>query len=787
MTRKSLGTLTVDLIARAGGFIQGMDKAERHSAEWRRSVERDLKTISTAAKTTAVAIGATLVGSVTALTKSGLDTVDAQATLAKSLGTTYDSITQLNAAFSDGGIDDFEGSLNRLNRRLGAAELGRGAALKTVQELNLNLTELSKLDAAERVAVIADRIKAVAKNSQQAARFAQDLGFEQKEAAQFFLEGGDAIRKAADHVRDYGLSLSEVDVAKVQIAAGSFVDIGDATQAASQQLAVAFAPAIVTVNDLIKEMILNYVSATEEADSFADVAIKGFAFVADAADGVVRVVNVIGVVLGGLAAAAVNDMKALGQAINNGAREIAAGVLNFVPFGGSLAEQLLMGRSGSAEATAAGTTAIFSAMRADIDAILLAPMPSNNILERYQEAVEDLQEQAEKQVAAQEKQRIGWEAINTSVGSTAKTYLELKAIYDKVAAAQLAYNKQTQEIADSTASATEKTELVALAQKKLNEAINGSKKSYIEVKAQYDAATAAAVDYQKAVEAITESSATYEEQLELIAYAQQNFDASLAELEEKDYWTKWLEGAEEALTTFNDLAANVYESFTANFGNAFESMIMDASSLKDAIGGLAIAMTRSIVNALGQMAAQWLVYQVVTKAANKGAAASAAGVMTASAIGAQQLAAANSYASAAAIPFTGWIQAPAAAAGALAATSPFVAGASAAANSIVGMAHDGIDSIPSEGTWLLDKGERVVDSRTNQDLKDFLKDTEGRGQGVTIYINAIEDRERAGEIEEEDGEAQNEKVINIFVSDLVNDGKSAQALQSKFGLSTRGF
>ena len=214
---------------------------------------------------------------------------------------------------------------------------------------------------------------------------------------------------------------------------------------------------------------------------------------------------------------------------------------------------------------------------------------------------------------------------------------------------------------------------------------------------------------------------------------------------------------------------------------------MDASSLKDAIGGLAIAMTRSIVNALGQMAAQWLVYQVVTKAANKGAAASAAGVMTASAIGAQQLAAANAYASAAAIPFTGWIQAPAAAAGALAATSTFVAGASAAANSIVGMAHDGIDSIPSEGTWLLDKGERVVDSRTNQDLKDFLKDTEGNGQGFTIYINAIEDRERAGEIEEEDGEAQNEKVINIFISDLVNDGKSAQALQSKFGLSTRGF
>lgn len=37
-----------------------------------------------------------------------------------------------------------------------------------------------------------------------------------------------------------------------------------------------------------------------------------------------------------------------------------------------------------------------------------------------------------------------------------------------------------------------------------------------------------------------------------------------------------------------------------------------------------------------------------------------------------------------------------------------------------GMAHDGMDYIPKEGTWLLDKGERVVDSRTNADLKSYL-------------------------------------------------------------------
>jgi len=40
---------------------------------------------------------------------------------------------------------------------------------------------------------------------------------------------------------------------------------------------------------------------------------------------------------------------------------------------------------------------------------------------------------------------------------------------------------------------------------------------------------------------------------------------------------------------------------------------------------------------------------------------------------------------------------------------------------IKGQAHDGIDNIPSTGTYLLERGERVVDSRLNTDLSGFLK------------------------------------------------------------------
>lgn len=55
-----------------------------------------------------------------------------------------------------------------------------------------------------------------------------------------------------------------------------------------------------------------------------------------------------------------------------------------------------------------------------------------------------------------------------------------------------------------------------------------------------------------------------------------------------------------------------------------------------------------------------------------------------------------------------------------------------------GMAHDGIDNIPKEGTWLLDKGERVVDSRTNADLKGMIANQKNGGGDVNISVQVTD-------------------------------------------------
>jgi tape measure domain-containing protein len=68
-----------------------------------------------------------------------------------------------------------------------------------------------------------------------------------------------------------------------------------------------------------------------------------------------------------------------------------------------------------------------------------------------------------------------------------------------------------------------------------------------------------------------------------------------------------------------------------------------------------------------------------------------------------------------------------------AAAAPMYLGFVAGSGLMAGMAHHGIDSVPEDGTWLLKKKERVVDAKTNQDLKQFLiENKDGNRPNVTI-------------------------------------------------------
>ncbi|MCU4378845.1 hypothetical protein [Acinetobacter haemolyticus] len=76
--------------------------------------------------------------------------------------------------------------------------------------------------------------------------------------------------------------------------------------------------------------------------------------------------------------------------------------------------------------------------------------------------------------------------------------------------------------------------------------------------------------------------------------------------------------------------------------------------------------------------------------------------------------------SASAIPMVGPFIAPALAAGAVALQMAQAAAIGSVSFQPVGMAHDGIDRVPEEGSWWLDKGERVLKEQTSSKLDSTL-------------------------------------------------------------------
>ncbi len=103
----------------------------------------------------------------------------------------------------------------------------------------------------------------------------------------------------------------------------------------------------------------------------------------------------------------------------------------------------------------------------------------------------------------------------------------------------------------------------------------------------------------------------------------------------------------------------------------------------------------------------------------------------------------------------------------------------------IGMAHEGIDSIPQTGTWLLEKGERVTTAETSAKLDKTLSDIQSGGTGGPTSVQIINNGEPMTARTELDGKTL--KIIMDRVnSEIANDGSVHNTISRKYGLETMG-
>src|SRR5690554_2584476 len=160
MSKNSLGTLVVDLVAKMGGFDEGLSKADRR-------MKRTADTIDKHAKRAAKAIagiGLAAAGATAALIKSQANRADATLKAAERFGTTTEELTKMRYAaqmMSDMAEGNFDTAMRRMIRRVSEAAQGGGAAAGALEELKLDAEDLAAMKPEEVFHSIADAMQGV--------------------------------------------------------------------------------------------------------------------------------------------------------------------------------------------------------------------------------------------------------------------------------------------------------------------------------------------------------------------------------------------------------------------------------------------------------------------------------------------------------------------------------------------------------------------------------------------------------------------------------------------------
>ncbi|HBT4774018.1 TPA: phage tail tape measure protein [Klebsiella variicola subsp. variicola] len=217
MAGKSLGTLTIDLIAKVGGFVQGMDKAERSSQKWREQVKKDAKAvgasiaaIGVAAATAAVGIG--LAG--LAIVKSTAQQVTEADRWAKSLKMSTQDLLSWQYAAEQAGLtgDNIADIFKDINDKVGDAVLNKsGEAAQALDTLGLSAEKLSKQSPDKQLMAISEALQKIPTQAGKT-NILESLGNDLSKMLPLFDNNNEKLKQFIQLSKDFGVAPSQEDI-----------------------------------------------------------------------------------------------------------------------------------------------------------------------------------------------------------------------------------------------------------------------------------------------------------------------------------------------------------------------------------------------------------------------------------------------------------------------------------------------------------------------------------------------------------------------------------------------
>lgn len=244
-----IGTLSVNLVAKTGGFAAGMKHARKELAGFAKDSEAAGRSWASAKKLIGAGLAAVSAGAVMSSLRQTANELDNLAKTADKLGVSTESLSSLRFGAGLSGVETsaLDTALQKLSQRVSEAAKGTGEAKEAFKELGISAQSLVGKSPDKMLAVVADAMQRV-ENQADKVRLATKLFEEGGVSLLNMLKGGSAglseFRREAEELgitldRD---SLSKVEafndaMAKLQAAVGSFknalvIDVAPAATAA---------------------------------------------------------------------------------------------------------------------------------------------------------------------------------------------------------------------------------------------------------------------------------------------------------------------------------------------------------------------------------------------------------------------------------------------------------------------------------------------------------------------------------------------------------------------------
>lgn len=766
MASKSLGTLTLDVLAQVGGFVAGMSKAERSSQKWRKEVEKN-------AKAAGVAIGAGIAAGVAALATFTVSTVQAATEISRFSAVAGSSTTEFQkyaAGAKTVGVENekLADIFKDVNDKVGDFLLNGGGELqdffKTIApKVGVTAEQFRNLSGPQALQLFANSLQKAGLSQAEMTQQMESLANDATLLLPLLRDNGAGFAVLGDAAEKAGAIMDEKTIVATQNLAAAGWLAEQSMTGIKNQVASALMPTLSDYSDILFDLSQDTESMTILSDglrAILDFTAKAGLAVAYAIEltgrSVTGLVTIVGGAFDGVDLS--KPTEVLGK-IRENSSKLAAGVADDLDQMDARYNKLWVkidqaGSSGQASGrikkiadalallNKEGASGTFKAPTADAQAAakaaetaakqLLAQFESSE--EGYRRQIALINTEVDKRKDATEATKLQFEIESGKLkGLSAQQQIRLKDL-----AAELDKLKQLKVANEENAKAASYAATLAAANATAKSGLDmefvgagmGSQtrerlQGILEIRQEFDQKFA---DLQAQRNAGDISESLFKREAELL-------QSSLSERlsMQMDYYdqldeaqTNWLDGSKDAWQDYadhaRDLSSQMYDVTSNALGSLEDELVSFVKTGEFNFSSFVEGIADDLLHMLVKVGLQMLVNAAIGDSAAASSAALAAATGTAMAA---------AYAPAAAMASLASFGANAAPASAAITSTTGLASSLA----LVGMAHDGIDSVPREGTWLLQKGERVTTAGTSAKLDRTLSDIQAQGGSRSLPGN----------------------------------------------------